>query len=62
MCYVSGINSDIRWALERPRVYLFSFGPLSLILGMRYVDALQDQFDPYNKTTSMRHTPIGMKW
>ena len=58
---VSEITSGIKWSLERPGVYLFSFGPLNLIPGMHYADASQDRFDPYIKTTSMRHPPIGRK-
>ena len=56
---VSEITSGIQWALEQAGLYLVSFGPLNLILGMRYADASQDRFDPYSETTSMRHLPIG---
>ena len=39
---VSEITCGIQWELERPWVYLVSFGTLNLILGMRYSDVLQD--------------------
>ena len=56
-CSVSEITSGIQWELERPGVYLVSFGPLKLIKGVRYADASQDRFELYSKTTSIRHPP-----
>ena len=51
----------IKYQYERPG-YLVTFGPLNLIIGMRYADASQDLFDPYSETASMCHPPIGRKW
>ena len=57
------VSSDfkLKWKYERLG-YLVSFGPINLILGVRYDDASQDRFDPYRETASMRYLLIGKNW